>query len=1066
MEVSRSRLYLLLLAVALGTFLASVALHTLRPDLRWENVVLHSIVEAVGALAAIIMALFLLLREEVEDRWKLLLLGLGFLGMGLFDGFHAATLPGGGFIFLHTAASLVGGFWLALVWLPEPGSYALWKKWAPWIVATAAALCGTLWSVFAAELPRMSHNGQFTGAAVAMNATAGVMFVVASARFLLDFRRSNRLESYLFSCLALLFGLAGFLFKLSTLWETTWWLWHLVRLTAYLLALGFVMVGHRRTVSDLKFALAERKRAEQEMRRLNRALKTLSECNQVMVRAADESELLREICRVLVEDGGYRLAWAGFADDDEAKSVRPVARAGFDEGYVDQLQVTWADTERGRGPTGTAIRTGQPCVARRTSTDPAFGPWRAEATQRGYASAIALPLITNSKPLGALSIYATEPDAFDAEEVRLLTELANDLAYGIAALRARADRALAKEALRQEERYRALVVASAQIVWTTNAQGEVADDIPTWRAFTGQSEQEIKGWGWTEAVHPDDRQSTAALWSRAVETRSLYDTQFRVRRHDGEYRYLAARGVPVLEADGSIREWVGTCTDITERKQAEEARAYLASIVESSDDAIIGKNLEGTILSWNRGAQRLYGYSVKEAEGRSISLLVPPDRRDELPAILDRIKRGECIEHHETVRVCKDGRHIHVALVISPNKDAQGRIVGASSIAHDITELKLNAEQLRRANAYNRSLIEASLDPLVTISPDGKITDVNSATEKVTGFSRKELIGADFSNYFTDPARAGAGYQQVFREGWVQDYELEIRHRDGHITPVVYNASVYRDEAGEVIGVFAAARDITQRKRAEAETHKVNAELTAANRELEAFTYSVSHNLRAPLRHVDGFSKLLLEEYSEGLPEEARHYLTSVRDGTRHMGKMVDDLLKLTRLGRSELSVQLTGLTSLVEEVLRDLKPELEGRQIEWRLGQLPFVECDPALLRQVFANLLANAIKFTRPRERAVIEVGTTMQDGSPVIFIRDNGVGFSMKYADKLFGVFQRLHRPEDFEGTGVGLATVQRIVHKHGGRVWAEAQLNKGATFCFTLGQPERQGMENNSKAGGAV
>jgi light-regulated signal transduction histidine kinase (bacteriophytochrome) len=243
-------------------------------------------------------------------------------------------------------------------------------------------------------------------------------------------------------------------------------------------------------------------------------------------------------------------------------------------------------------------------------------------------------------------------------------------------------------------------------------------------------------------------------------------------------------------------------------------------------------------------------------------------------------------------------------------------------------------------------------------------------------------------------------------------------------------------------------------------------ELAAANKELEAFTYSVSHDLRAPLRHVDGFSKLLLEECSEGLPEEAHRYLTEVREGTRRMGQMVDDLLKLTRLGRSELSVQLTGLNSLLKEVLHDLKPELEGRQIEWRLSQLPFVECDPALMKQVLANLLSNALKFTRLQERTVIEVGMTTQDGSPVIFVRDNGVGFSMKYADKLFGVFQRLHRPEDFEGTGVGLATVQRIVHKHRGRVWAEAELNRGATFYFTLGQPERQGMENNSKVGGAV
>ncbi len=262
------------------------------------------------------------------------------------------------------------------------------------------------------------------------------------------------------------------------------------------------------------------------------------------------------------------------------------------------------------------------------------------------------------------------------------------------------------------------------------------------------------------------------------------------------------------------------------------------------------------------------------------------------------------------------------------------------------TERHVSDEAVRRASAYNRSLIEASLDPLVTIAPDGKITDLNNATEKVTGLSRQQLIGTDFADYFSDPGKARAGYEQVFREGFVQDYELGIHHRDGHVTPVLYNASVYRDEAGNVIGVFAAARDISERKRAEEEIRKLNeeldervrrrtAELEATNKDLEAFTYSVSHDLRGPLRHIDGFSKLLLEEYSADLPEDARRHLSRIRDGTRRMGMMVDDLLNLTRVGRKELSMQLTGLSSLLEEAIRDLQPDMAGREIEWRIGKV-----------------------------------------------------------------------------------------------------------------------------------
>ncbi len=249
-------------------------------------------------------------------------------------------------------------------------------------------------------------------------------------------------------------------------------------------------------------------------------------------------------------------------------------------------------------------------------------------------------------------------------------------------------------------------------------------------------------------------------------------------------------------------------------------------------------------------------------------------------------------------------------------------------------------------------------------------------------------------------------------------------------------------------------RDFAERKKADQALHKAYGELEAVNKELEAFTYSVSHDLRAPLRHVDGFAKLLCEEFSPQLDSTAQHYLSRIQAGTRQMAQLVDDLLNLARVGRQEVRRQATGLNSLVKEVLGELKAEAQGRQIEWRIDSLPFVDCDPTLLKQVLSNLLSNALKFTRPRATAIIEVGTAQQDGQPIVFVRDNGVGFSMKYADKLFGVFQRLHRPEDFEGTGVGLATVQRIIHKHGGRVWAEAELDKGATFYFTLGSPKAE------------
>lgn len=261
----------------------------------------------------------------------------------------------------------------------------------------------------------------------------------------------------------------------------------------------------------------------------------------------------------------------------------------------------------------------------------------------------------------------------------------------------------------------------------------------------------------------------------------------------------------------------------------------------------------------------------------------------------------------------------------------------------------------------------------------------------------------------------------------------------------------------------AANRALTienkERWRAEGEVHTLNAELErrvlerteqldAVNKELEAFSYSVAHDLRAPLRHINGFSKILQDDYGPALDETGQHYLKSVSDAAKNMGQLVDDLLKMGRIGRQELMRRSTDLNALMGRSLQDLQPECEGRKIDWRIGDLPSLECDPGLMKQVFVNLLSNAVKYTRRRENAVIEVGQVTLDGAPAIFVRDNGAGFDQRYAHKLFGVFQRLHSAEEFEGTGVGLATVQRIVQKHGGRIWAEAEVDKGATFFFAL------------------
>jgi len=285
------------------------------------------------------------------------------------------------------------------------------------------------------------------------------------------------------------------------------------------------------------------------------------------------------------------------------------------------------------------------------------------------------------------------------------------------------------------------------------------------------------------------------------------------------------------------------------------------------------------------------------------------------------------------------------------------------------------------------------------------------------------------------------------------DYSVRVppNHSVGELGMLIdtFNAMLSQIQARDEELDASARRYQRLNEELERRVAERTAELQAINKELEAFTYSVSHDLRAPLRRIDGFSGMLAEKYGPQLDQDGAHYLTRIREGTLVMGRLIDDLLNLARLGRKELTPRPTDLGVVVTRIIDGLGRESEGRTIHWKRDPLPIVQCDPALMEVVLTNLLSNAVKYTRPREEARIEIGVQQNGGAPTFFVKDNGVGFNMKYAEKLFGAFQRLHRADEFEGTGVGLATVQRIIHKHNGRIWVDAELNKGATFYFSIG-----------------
>jgi len=419
-------------------------------------------------------------------------------------------------------------------------------------------------------------------------------------------------------------------------------------------------------------------------------------------------------------------------------------------------------------------------------------------------------------------------------------------------------------------------------------------------------------------------------------------------------------------------------------------------------------------------------------------------------------------------------------------------------------ELETKQRELARERDLLHTLMDNVPDFIFFKDTAGRFTTINRALARALGISRPEdALGDTDFDYFTEAfaQQALADERDVLRTGQPLVGKVEELHLRNKL-PVWISTTkmVVRDLDETTIGTFGVSRDITgskhaeqelqlakenlesrvaertselahaneqlrieltERKRAEEQVRKLNedlerrvaertVQLVAANKELDAFSYSVSHDLRTPLRHITGFTGVLVAKHSSQLGPEGQELLKFIQDGSQKMNLMIDDLLNLARLDRRDAVSKMTPLNSLVEDVLKDLKSEIDGRQIEWHIGSLPAVNCDPGLLQQAFANLLSNAVKYTRRREQAVIEVDQMTIDGEAVIYVRDNGAGFDSKYAGKLFGAFQRLHTAEEFEGTGVGLATVQRIIRKHGGRIWAEAECEKGATFYFTLSE----------------
>jgi PAS domain S-box-containing protein len=679
-------------------------------------------------------------------------------------------------------------------------------------------------------------------------------------------------------------------------------------------------------------------------------------------------------------------------------------------------------------------------------------------------------LEADARAMGAGRIVS-RPDARAPQEVARLRQTVETMATGLLSR--------AEEIRQSEERYRLVNLATNDVIWDWDLRTDEFLWNQSLESVFGYSLDEVLkevGW-WYDHLDPEDHDRVVATIHAAINGGGdFWSSEYRFRNKDGSWATVFDRGHIQRDEKGEAVRMVGSMLDLTERLRQEEAlrrsEAQFRHLADALPQLVWITRPDGYHEYFNRRWHEFTGTTLGDTKGDLwATLLHPDDYQRSVARWQQSLESGAPYQIEYRFRRARDGAYRWFLGQALPVRDEQGDIVRWFGTCTDIQDLKEAEEALRAGEERYRTLFErmgegfALGEPILDIKGDAvdfRYLEINTAFEQLTGLRRDEVLGKPMREIDPD-----------LEQHWVDSFGgvalsgREIRFENyNRFTHRYFDVFCYSPSQGRFAILF---RDVTERTEAEEALRRLKdeleirvqertAELTTANRELEAFTYSVSHDLRAPLRHIASFAEILDTTAGPALDEKGRRYIGIISEAARRMGALIDDLLTFSRIGRAAMKDLPVSLKHLVEESRRELAPETEGRTIEWRIGRLPQVQGDPVLLKTVVTNLLSNALKYTRHREKSVIEIGSREEGDETVVWVRDNGAGFDMRYADKLFGVFQRLHKAEEFEGTGIGLASVKRIVERHGGRVWAEGETDRGAVFYFSLPHERRdpQGM----------
>ncbi|MFA6957749.1 MAG: PAS domain S-box protein [Thermoanaerobaculia bacterium] len=795
--------------------------------------------------------------------------------------------------------------------------------------------------------------------------------------------------------------------------------------------------------------LSERIAAETRIETLNRILRTLILADDVIIRSTSREMLLQGVCDVIAREAPVPLAWIGTAETDG--SIRVVATSGDAQSCLEGTPVRWDDAPEGKGPTGTALR--EQRTVSLPALDPAeLAPWRGRALAEGLQSGISSPISPSGRRDSVLSLYSRDAEFFTEEIRALVGALTADIAFALDAMERR-------DAQREaEDLVRAIVARAPASIHAVDREGCVTLWNPASERLFGWSESEVVGSRLPIVGDAHEEEFRARLKRAMMGDPPPVGVVRRVRK-DGTAIDLLMSVEVLHDKAGAVNGALAVAVDVTESLEHEQrARALF-------DAGVIGclfGDIHGRVLDANDTFLEIVRYSREELRAGEVrwDAITPPEWRSlDAEGIAEAQSFGRCTPY-EKEYVRKDGTRVRVLIgykLLEPERERSVAFI------LDVSELRRERMARREAESVLGAIFETPGMPIAILEvKDNDLlhVDCNLAYAEGVGAQVAQVKGRlmgelGIARERIDEAIARARSLAVSGEADI--YETE-RPRDGRrflVSMILLPGGV--PERVRVLIVMSditlllVAKDELRTLNTELETRVVarTGELLAANRELEAFTYSVSHDLRAPLRAIDGFSEILRREHGDRLDEEGQRLLRIIVSAARNMGQLIDDLLAFSRTGRLTLRRERVPMKALAQAAWDDI-PADSRRDVSFELAPITDAEGDAALLRQVWHNLLENAVKYSGPRPDRRVEVGVELVDGRTAWFVRDNGVGFDMKYAETVFGVFQRLHAGNEFEGTGVGLAIVQRVVDRHGGKVWCHAVPGVGATFYFTLGE----------------